>query len=301
MKKTSLDRELKNTKKSIKKDIKNNKKRYKKESNSFAKKFLTLCFSLGTICCIVGLFLLYGPFLGFRDWLITTAMSTMRHQYFATIFYDDEAIEKILTRNKIIEVAGMTDTSLISFNGTAYDENIVYENKYEEAVLKRNPNNNDYKIIKINNDKFNGYLAVIYDPSRIRTAVTSKIGESGEYLSDISKKNNAFVAINAGGFADAGGNGDGGTPSGTTIASGSIITQNHYKDKGGLIGFNEDNILVLDSDLSHTDGLRDAVTFGPFLIVNGKASTIVGNGGWGRAARTVIRSKSRWYCIIFSN
>ena len=30
------------------------------------------------------------------------------------------------------------------------------------------------------------------------------------------------------------------------------------------------------------------VTDGPFLIVNGKASTIVGNGGWGTAPRTAI-------------
>ena len=35
-------------------------------------------------------------------------------------------------------------------------------------------------------------------------------------------------------------------------------------------------------------GIRDAVTFGPFLIVNGKASFIKGNGGWGQAPRTAI-------------
>ena len=35
-------------------------------------------------------------------------------------------------------------------------------------------------------------------------------------------------------------------------------------------------------------GVRDAVTFGPFLIVNGKRSFIKGNGGWGTAPRTAI-------------
>ena len=34
--------------------------------------------------------------------------------------------------------------------------------------------------------------------------------------------------------------------------------------------------------------VRDAVTFAPFLIVNGKSSEILGNGGWGTAPRTVI-------------
>ena len=35
-------------------------------------------------------------------------------------------------------------------------------------------------------------------------------------------------------------------------------------------------------------GIRDAVTMGPFLIVNGKMADIKGNGGWGYAARTAI-------------
>ncbi|MEI3402347.1 MAG: hypothetical protein V8R51_08680 [Clostridia bacterium] len=28
--------------------------------------------------------------------------------------------------------------------------------------------------------------------------------------------------------------------------------------------------------------IRDGVTFGPFLIVNGKPSKVFGNGGWGQ-------------------
>ena len=33
---------------------------------------------------------------------------------------------------------------------------------------------------------------------------------------------------------------------------------------------------------------RDAVEFGPFLMINGKRSFVKGNGGWGVAPRTVI-------------
>lgn len=35
-------------------------------------------------------------------------------------------------------------------------------------------------------------------------------------------------------------------------------------------------------------GIRDAVSMGPFLIVNGQKSFTKGNGGWGYAARTAI-------------
>ena len=36
----------------------------------------------------------YGPFTNTRDMIVTTAMTTMTHQYFATWFYDDETIQK---------------------------------------------------------------------------------------------------------------------------------------------------------------------------------------------------------------
>ena len=36
------------------------------------------------------------------------------------------------------------------------------------------------------------------------------------------------------------------------------------------------------------NGIRDAIEFGPFLIVNGKRSFVKGNGGWGIAPRSAI-------------
>ena len=53
-----------------------------------------------------------------------------------------------------------------------------------------------------------------------------------------------------------------------------------------------DNVLVLMKNATGKKaiaaGVRDAVSWGPFLIVNGKKSFIKGNGGWGYAARTAI-------------
>ena len=66
----------------------------KKRDNIF-----TIILSICDVVAVVVLFLLYGPFNGFRDWLVTTAMSTMNHQYFATTFYSDEYINKV--RNKM--------------------------------------------------------------------------------------------------------------------------------------------------------------------------------------------------------
>ena len=57
-----------------------------------------------------GMFLLYGPFAGFRNLLITTAMTTKSHHYLATWFYSDEEIARVLEYNKVIESGEDTDT-----------------------------------------------------------------------------------------------------------------------------------------------------------------------------------------------
>ena len=43
-----------------------------------------------------------------------------------------------------------------------------------------------------------GYLVAVYDPSRVTVATSKYIGKSGQYLVDISKDAESFIAINAG-------------------------------------------------------------------------------------------------------
>ena len=261
----------------------------KKAKNNKISKIFTILFSLGTAGIIFVLFLLYGPFNGFREWLVTTAMTTMTHQYFATWFYDDETIAYILSKNKVVEIDEITDMNSIIFGEN--NQSSKYKNEYERQVLERNPKNNDYKIIEIKEKGYDGYLAVVYDPSRIQAVVTKKLGVSGQYLTKMAKDNDALIAINGGGFDDPNFNSTGGSPLGITVSKGDYITTKSYSGSGGIIGFTEDNKFVLGKmsvSKAKEMGIRDAVTFGPFLIVNGKASEVLGNGGWGTAPRTAI-------------
>ena len=233
-------------------------------------------------------FLLYGPYPGFREWLITTAMTTMSHQYLATWFYDDATIQEVLNRNKVQEINEITDTNTIVVDNTDRTE---YANEYERQILEKDPNNDDYKIIEIKGKGYSGYMAVIYDPSRIKTVYTKKLGTSGQYLTTMAKDNNALIAINGGGFEDPNFNSNGAQPLGITFSGGKLITSKSYSGSGGLIGFTEDDKLVLGKmtvKQAQQMKIRDGVTFGPFLIVNGKSSTVLGNGGWGTAPRTAI-------------
>lgn len=252
------------------------------------KKVLLTLVILAIMGVITGGILLYGPWSSFREWLITTAMTTMTHQYFATWFYDDDTIQDVLNKNRVQETDEITDTETIVINKT---EKTEYENEYERAVLEKDPNNDDYKIIEINGKGYSGYLAVIYDPSRIKTVHTKKIGVTGQYLKQMAKDNDALIAINGGGFEDPNYNSNGANPLGITISNGKVVTSKEYTGSGGLIGFTEDDKLVLGKmtvKQAQEMKVRDAVTFGPFLIVNGKPSTVLGNGGWGTAPRTAI-------------
>ena len=282
------DEEIDEIPKALRKDIDEAGEANKKKKKNWKKIWLVLVI-LAIIGVSSGGLLLYGPYSGFRDWLITTAMTTMTHQYFATWFYDDETIKASLAKNKVEEVNEITNTNTIVINNTV--EETVYENEYERAVLEKDPNNDDYKIIEINGKGYSGYLAVIYDPSRIKTVYTKKLGTSGQYLKQMAKDNDALIAINGGGFEDPNFNSNGADPLGITFSGGKLITSKTWRGTGGLIGFTEDNKLVLGKmtvKQAQEMKVRDGVTFGPFLIINGKKSTILGNGGWGTAPRTAI-------------
>ncbi len=289
MRRTTIDKELNRSRREYK-EIKNDNN--KRKGNKI-KIFFTVCFILATLGCFGGLFLLYSPYAGFRDWLITTAMSTMSHKYLATWFFDEETINDSLARNSIEDTGATTDTDLIEIVDYS-DENIVYENEYEEAILKKSKENNDYKIIEIEGDKFSGYMAVIYDPSRVKVAASDYLGDDGQYLTTISEREESLVAINAGGFVDEAGDGTGGIPVGITISEGEYLWTDTYKGQGGLIGLNNDNKLILGKysvRQTETLGIRDGVTFGPFLVVNGEPVKMSGNGGWGRSPRTAIAQR----------
>ena len=264
------------------------KEKKKPEKKQKGQKILMILIILAIIGTSTGGLLLYGPYSGFREWLITTAMTTMTHQYFATWFYDEDTIQDALNKNKVKETDEITDTNTIVVGQGIKTE---YANEYERAVLEKDPNNEDYKIIEIEGKGYSGYLAVIYDPSRIRTIYTKKLGTSGQYLTQMAKDNDALIAINGGGFEDPNFNSNGANPLGITISNGKVVTSKSYKGSGGLIGFTEDDKLVLGKmtvNQAKEMKVRDAVTFGPFLIVNGKSSEVLGNGGWGTAPRTAI-------------
>ena len=283
--------------KEVKEEPSKNKKPKKKKKNNIAKKILIVLAILAVIGGSTVGILLYGPYNGFRDWLITSAMTTMTHQWIAYVFYDENTINAVMSSNRVDEIQEDTDTNAIVIGVNEKEENSkpqekVYENEYEKAILEKENPDDTYKIIEISGKGYSGYLAAIYDPSKVKTLVTAKIGTSGQYLTTMAKNNKAVVAINGGGFDDPNYSSNAANPLGITYSRGKLVTSYYYAGAGGIIGFDTSDKLVLSSKCTEQSAkslkIRDAVTCGPFLIVNGKKSSVVGNGGWGTAPRTAI-------------
>ena len=278
-------------KKERKKKEKTKKEKITKKKWSIKKKVAIFGSTTIVLGLSVLLFLFYGPWPGFRNFWITSAMTTMSHQYLATWFYSDETIAKVLASNKIIEVGEVSNPDLIKFR--EYSGNMmIYKNKYDKEILTKDKGNDLYKVINVSGKTYQGFLVAIYDPSKISIATTKYLGQRGEAITDVAKRENAIIAMNAGGFYDPDWNSNGALPHGTVIQNGKIVSD--FQDAnmgGGFIGFTKDNKLVLGKMTKEEAlqvGYRDAVEFGPFLIVNGKSSFIKGNGGWGIAPRTAL-------------
>lgn len=243
------------------------------------------------VFAIICFFVVYGPFSFFRDWYVTTAMTTMTHKYLAYIFYDQEIVDEVLDNNKIIEATDPTDTSKINFNPNFGADS--YESIYEEQILKKDNESDLYKILEISGDNWHGYMAVIYDPSKIELVFTDNYGSSrGAYISTMGKDKKALVAMTGSGVQHKNG---ANLVTGTTIKDGKVFAVGREINKGGgLIGFTKDNVLMLTKKSAKEaikDGMDRAVEFGPFLIVNGKPSTFKGNGGGGKHPRTAIAQR----------
>ena len=232
--------------------INDNKVKHKKikKKRTIKKKILKILIFL-IILGIIFIFLFFKTslFQKYKELWVVTAMSTMNHQYLATWFLSDEEIEEIM---KKLEVQN---------NENSNSKDIKIETSPEKEIT----------VEKITGKNYVGYVMIVPDASKVKL-VDSRKTNRGTKLSEIVKNNNAIAGINAGGFTD-----DGGVGQGNQLCKATIIDKKllyGYKNiKYSLIGLSIDKKLVLGNytyQQAMDAGIESAVEFGPFLIVNGK-------------------------------
>ena len=165
--------------------------------------------------------------------------------------------------------------------------NSISQNESLKQAITRNPVTADASsgitIEDIQGQSFKGKVMLIKDPKRVKLAVTKEIGVTGERVSDLVKDMGAVAGINAGGFYDPNGKGNGAFPDGLTVQDGKLVHNNVGNTARNIAGFNDQGKLVIGSMTANQlieKHIRDAVSFEPNLIENSKP-VLIGNGGWG--------------------
>ena len=228
------------------------------------------------LLCIVLIY--YGPFTYIRDMIVTTSMTTMSHQYFATFFLSDEQIKEILKKNRPQEE--LEDQNL---------DDITIDNTKDENANARD----GVELVDVSSKTFKGYLLIVKDPSRVKLATAPRLGKVGSTTSQIVEEYDAIGGINAGGFADDA-LGTGGKPSGIIIEDGELKTTNAYGSYS-VVGLDKNHKMIVSNSMTYSRmkqlGIQSAVSFGPIIIINGQPTIRYGDGGWGIQPRTAIAQK----------
>lgn len=247
----------------------------KKASNKFALKNIVFFMLFQMIFPVITLpfFVFYGPFHNVRNTLVGMSMNSLRHQYIAKAFLSEDTIKDILMNSFPKDpTANGAEVKTLEFGDKHSDKIEVYD---------------------IFGSDFKGKMMVVYNPKSIVVGYSSKMPVSGETTSSIAKRHGAVAAINGGGFMDKGWVGTGGTPIGFIIHNGEVVyNQTGSEDaKQDTAAFTEDGMLIVGMHAIKKlkeYKVKEGISFGPPLIVNGKPTITRGDGGWGIAPRTAI-------------
>ena len=235
-----------------------------------------------------------GPSKQARNLFVLSVRETSIGGFLANLYCSKAEIADIEEQNRVNSIDADVDTSLI-----VIDKELI--NKEHDKIYEDVPDENGViygdglEFHPVSGPTYSGTMVVVYDPSRVFVGVSSPRydGSPGLSIGDMREKYEATLAVNAGGFYDYGGVGNGGDPVGIVISEGEV-RNGDMNTKYDLIGFDSNDILILGRMTPKEAlerGIRDAVWWGPMLIVNGVPADVGGTGG-GLNPRTAIGQRA---------
>jgi len=163
------------------------------------------------------------------------------------------------------------------------------------AVKVNGHNGKLIDVVDISGKYWKGKKMYVYDPKSIRVVVPSKKGE-GERITSMVERTGAVAGVNAGGFVDPEGLGNGFAPIGAIMSGGEVLfTDTDSVTPQHIVGFTDDGTLIIGKYTINQlikMHVTDAVSFYPRVIANGKPLITKGDGGWGRAPRTAVGQRA---------
>ncbi len=216
-----------------------------------------------------------GPSVTAREQFTLSMHETSALKFLPGWFLSDEEIAEISaieTKRSDLEYAE-TDTSLVTIDtapktdpadGPVTDKWGLVDDDGDGIILEQ-----------VHGEGFYGYMMVVLDPSRvIMGSEPGSFEREGYTVAEFVQHFDGVAGINAGGFLDAGGRGNGATPDSMVVFKGKI-----YYAQYGLgvyncfVGF-DDEYKMHVGKLSRADveaaHIRYGVCFGPALVINGE-------------------------------
>ncbi len=134
------------------------------------------------------------------------------------------------------------------------------------------------QLIDIAEGTAKGKLLIVRDPKRVILGTSENYGrEPGLLMTEMTEKYNALAGINAGGFFDENGSGNGGTPEGLVIAGGELLFGNAGYSYH-VVGLDTDGILHVGS-MTGQQALDQGIVWAvSFVTYDGLASSLIING-----------------------
>lgn len=236
-----------------------------------------------------------GPSPQARNLFVLSVRETSMAGFLANLYCSNEEIAQIVLSNRVVVPDEDVDTSLIHIDRDKFanDKDLSYVDEIEkkDGVVYAD----GLEFHPVTGATFAGTMIVIPDPSRVfvGTSKDKYDGSAGLSVPEICERYGATAASNAGGFEDIGGVGNGGTPLGIVISEGEL-KYGSLDATYEVIGFDKDDIFIIGNMTGREAldrGIRDAVSWGPLLIVNGVPANVTGSGG-GVNPRTAIGQRA---------
>ena len=213
----------------------------------------------------VMLILVKGPSPTARDRFIMSVRETSAIGFLANLYLSDEEIAEI-EKGRGVELLEDTDTSLVTISEPVAQSQADAWGFVDE-------DGDGIVLDEVKGEGYSGYMMIVYDPSRvIMGSVPEDFYYRGYTIAEMVEHFDAVAGINAGGFEDLNGMGNGSEPDTLVVFDGKL----YFGEKGtgnGFVGFDDQYVLhvgLVGSQAVRNANIRYGCAFGPVLVHNGE-------------------------------
>lgn len=232
-----------------------------------------------------------GPSPTARELFVRSVRETSAIGFLAELYLSEEEIAQIEASRDQVEEYVQTDTSLITIQQPEQQDE---EGPKADAWGLVDEDGDGIILEEVKGEGYCGYMMVVLDPSRvIMGSIPTSYNAMGYTVDAMVREFDAVAGINAGGFYDPDGTGNGSMPDSMTVFEGEVYYSN-LGTRDGFAGIDSNHILHVGKLTAEEVKQRDiqyGVCFGPVLIANGEIALAEDNVG-GLNPRTAIGQRS---------